>query len=120
MRKALVIDDEYIVREYLRLLLEEEGFAVDVAENGRAGLEILHARGPVDVVVTDLVMPETEGIEVVLTVRRLYPGTKILAVSGGGMFGQHDYLDAARTLGAHGVLAKPFDRNAAVSALRAL
>ena len=120
MRRALVIDDEYIVREFLRLVLEEEGYSVTVAENGRAGLELLQSGGPVEVVVTDLVMPETEGIEVVRAVRRLYPETKILAVSGGGMFGHQDYLDAAISFGAHGVLAKPFDRAAAVTALREL
>jgi DNA-binding NtrC family response regulator len=97
------VDDEAGVRDVVRSMLESEGNAVSVAQNGREALIALKAE-EFQVVITDLVMPEQEGIETIKIVRRDYPSIKVIAMSGA--FGG-DYLRIAGYLGAHGTLAKP-------------
>jgi DNA-binding response OmpR family regulator len=100
---VLIIDDEPEVRSLLRCILEAHGFRVIEAENGRLGQEYAE-REMVDVVVTDLVMPEKEGIETIVWLRRSCPEKKIIAISGA--FGG-SYLKVATALGADAALAKP-------------
>lgn len=102
-KKILVVDDDAGVRDVVRSMLESEGYAVSVAQNGREALNALKAE-EFQVVITDLVMPEQEGIETIKIVRRDYPFIKVIAMSGA--FGG-DYLRIAGYLGAHGTLAKP-------------
>jgi DNA-binding NtrC family response regulator len=102
-KKILVVDDDAGVRDVVRSMLESEGYAVAVAQNGREALNALKAE-EFHVVITDLVMPEQEGIETIKIVRRDYPSIKVIAMSGA--FGG-DYLRIAGYLGAHGTLAKP-------------
>ena len=102
-KKILVVDDDAGVRDVVRSMLESEGYAVSVAQNGREALNALKAE-EFQVVITDLVMPEQEGIETIKIVRRDYPSIKVIAMSGA--FGG-DYLRIAGFLGAHGTLAKP-------------
>jgi DNA-binding NtrC family response regulator len=102
-KKILVVDDDAGVRDVVRSMLESEGYAVSVAQNGREALIALKAE-EFQVVITDLVMPEQEGIETIKIVRRDYPAIKVIAMSGA--FGG-DYLRIAGYLGAHGTLAKP-------------
>lgn len=103
--RVLVVDDETGVRKFFRLALEQAGYEVTEAENGKQALEQALA-GRVDLLITDLVMPEKEGIETIRALRRQAPGIGIIAVSGafGGMF-----LSTARMLGADVVLSKPVD-----------
>ncbi len=102
-KNILVVDDDAGVRDVVRSMLESEGYCVSVAQNGREALNVLKTQD-FQVVITDLVMPEQEGIETIKIVRRDYPAVKVIAMSGA--FGG-DYLRIAGYLGAHGTLAKP-------------
>jgi len=114
-KKVLVIDDDV---DLLRCLIEglaKAGYQVDGAVDGRRGCERVIAGAP-DVVVVDIVMPIQDGIETILAIRAARPGTRIVAMSGGGRIGPCLLLDLARRLGADATIAKPF-RQAALIAL---
>jgi len=104
---VLVIDDEEMVRATLRLALEAAGHRVLEAGNGRDGLRLLESN-PVDVTITDIIMPEKEGIETIIEIRRRQPEAKIIAISGGSRSQDIDFLRIAERLGAVHSLAKPF------------
>jgi len=116
MRRVLVIDDHAEIREVLRETLEAAGYGVTVAGNGREGLEI-QRRQPADLVITDIFMPETEGLETIQELRQQSPRPKIVAMSGGGGLWL-DYLPTAQAFGADRVIGKPFDCEALVAAVR--
>jgi len=100
MFRVLVIEDHRQMRDPLRRQLEGEGYAVETAEDGDEGLR-LQAAQPADLVITDIFMPNRDGIETISRLRVEYPGTKILAISGGGRLAHGvDYLVAAREAGA--------------------
>jgi len=107
-RTILVVDDDPGVRDVIRSMLESAGYAVRVAANGKEAMKILRDDG-IDLILTDLVMPEQEGIETIKALRREYPDLKVIAMSGA--FGG-DYLRIAAYLGAHGTLAKPIQMEA--------
>jgi CheY-like chemotaxis protein len=106
--RVLVIDDDPLVRATLRALLEGEGYEVMIAIDGETGLEEFRRQGA-DLVITDIVMPEVEGIETIRQMREIAPKLPILAISGGGRGVPLDYLRMAQRLGATEVLAKPFE-----------
>ncbi len=106
MARILVIDDEPTVRRYFARVLDMAGHEVDVAENGREGMRMFRAHRP-DLVITDILMPESDGIETITELKQDFPDTKIIAISGGGAVGPHGYLKAAELLGADVVLEKP-------------
>lgn len=108
MAKILVIDDDVIVRETLTQILEDLGHLVLIAEDGKAGVAAFRADRP-DLVITDIIMPEQEGIQTITEIRGLAPEAKIIAISGGGRIGNTDFLKIARHIGANDVIAKPFD-----------
>jgi CheY-like chemotaxis protein len=108
MSRILVIDDEELIRQTLRSILERAGHTVLDAPNGREGMR-LRQDEPVDVVVTDIYMPEKDGMQVLSEMKQLATKPKIIAMSGGGQKGLLDWRAAALALGAHGVLLKPFD-----------
>lgn len=101
--RVLVVDDDPAVRDVVTSMLETAGYSVTQAGDGRQALLIL-SQSQIDVVITDLVMPEQEGIETIKLIRRDFPRTRVIAMSGA--FGG-DYLRIAGYLGAHGTLAKP-------------
>ena len=105
--KILVIDDEDLVRRTVMKILRSDGHEVVCAANGMAGMSLFRAEQP-DVVITDIIMPEQEGIETILSIRREHPGVRIIAISGGGQIGDTEVLKMARLLGADDVIAKPF------------
>jgi DNA-binding NtrC family response regulator len=107
MASILVVDDEEQMRTLLEMLLTRAGHEVVTASNGREGMQRYRAR-PMDLVITDLIMPEREGVETIIELARGYPLCKIIAMSGGGRVGSQDYLPLAGSLGAHATLAKPF------------
>lgn len=109
MTAILVIDDDASVREVVSEMLKLEGYEVTIAANGREAIRLLDA-GRFDLVITDLIMPEKEGIETIAEIRRTHASLPILAISGGGRIGPSDYLETARYLGADATLAKPFAR----------
>ena len=105
--KILVIDDDGMVRRMVARVLRGEGHDVVTAENGLAGMALLEKERP-QLVITDILMPEQEGIETILQIRRGDPDIKILAMSGSGPIGGGSLLKMARLLGADAVIAKPF------------
>ncbi len=107
MAHILVIDDDPVVRRVMTLALEEAGHTVLRCENGRKAIDFL-AHGPADLLITDVIMPEMDGLETVRAARRLQPDLPILAISGGGSFDPKDYLGIAQAFGATAILAKPF------------
>ena len=106
--KILVIDDDEQMRVLLRQVMEWAGHEVVEAADGREGTR-LQRQHRADLVITDLIMPEQEGLETITALRRDYPNLKIIAISGGGRIGPEAYLPAARELGADRVFSKPFD-----------
>ena len=119
MPHILVIDDERPVRVMLRQMLEKEGYEVEEAPDGAAGMKLLHDHLH-DLIITDLFMPEKEGIETMIEVRRHFPQVKIIAISGGGRAGALDLLPMAESFGALRTLAKPFERKELLEAVRAV
>jgi DNA-binding response OmpR family regulator len=119
MARILVIDDEPSVRELLCAMLIEDGYDVAQAADGNAGMKLFRER-PADLVITDLIMPEKEGIETILELRRHFPEVKIIAMSGGGIIEAGDYLGMARGVGAHCVFEKPFGVSEMLTAVREL
>ncbi len=107
MAHILVIDDEVQIREVLRTVLERIGYEVTEAADGVEGLQ-MYAKGGIDLVVTDIIMPEKGGIDTIMDIRRDYPDVKIIAISGGGMCGDVSYLDMALGVGADRAIGKPF------------
>ena len=107
MASVLVVDDEPEIRSLLRQVLERDGHAVTEAENGRKAVRALR-EGSIDLVITDIVMPEQEGMETILQIRRLRPDMKIIAMSGGGRRLSMDFLPLAARLGADRTIEKPF------------
>jgi CheY-like chemotaxis protein len=107
MAMLLVIDDDESMRRLMVRTLSGGKHQVIEAENGYQGLRLVAEHKP-DVVITDILMPQKEGIETIREVQELAPRTKIIAVSGGGLSHNLMFLDVARAFGADAVLAKPF------------
>lgn len=103
-RSILIIDDDELIRAFLRQVLEEAGYMVIEAPDGRSGLRQFQ-QTPTALVITDLLMPDRDGLEVTMALHRDSPTVKIIVLSGGSE--QHDYLDAAKLLGAHRTMQKP-------------
>jgi DNA-binding response OmpR family regulator len=118
MPHILLIDDDDLFRNLLRINLEEAGHTVIEAPNGQKGLALYRA-APADLVLTDLVMPEKDGIGIIIELRKEFPAAKIIAMSGGGRGSAADYLKSARLLGAVGTLPKPFTHEALLAAIKA-
>lgn len=119
MANILLIDDDDAVRNALHLVLEHFGHTVIDARNGNEGLA-LYAQSKPDLVITDIVMPEKEGLEVLMELRKQHARTKIIAISGGGRINAADYLHLAQRMGAAKVLTKPFSQQALINAINEL
>lgn len=119
MSAILLVDDDPSVRQVVSEMLRQAGHDVTPAENGRVALAQLRER-TFDLVITDLIMPEQEGIETIAEIRRHEPNMRIIAMSGGGRLGPGDYLETARYLGADATLAKPFGRQELIATVDAL
>jgi DNA-binding response OmpR family regulator len=117
--RVLIIDDNEDLTGSLKMCLEGEGFEVAVAANGEQALKHLE-RSAADVVVTDLFMPDKDGIETIMELRNRYPRCKIIAMSGWTSLQGSDYLSVARELGALHTLTKPFDPSQLTRLLRGL
>lgn len=118
--RLLVIDDDNLVRAALTDMLQTAGFEVVTASNGRLGLELLDTT-PVDAIITDILMPEQEGLETIREARQRYPDIRILAISGGGAGGgETQLLRFAESFGADQTLPKPFTGSQLVAAVRTL
>jgi len=116
---VLVIDDDPRVRETLEIMLDTYGFQVVMASNGRQGIAAFRDAAP-DVVITDILMPEQDGIETIRAIRSEFPDAKIIAMSGRGDFAGPDYLTIACKLGADRSILKPFDGEELENTLRSV
>ncbi len=106
--RVLVVDDDPVFRELLLCFLEDANYQVDTVINGFQAVESYRVN-PADLVIMDIVMPDKEGLETIIELRKKYPEVKIIAISGGGSHGPEDYLDSARLLGVKFTFAKPFE-----------
>lgn len=119
MTRILVIDDDVQICKMLDRFLTKKGYEVAVAYNGVEGVQFFDKRGA-HLVITDLVMPEKEGIETVMELRAKSPDVKIIAISGGGRVGPESYLEIAKELGAQRTFEKPVDFNELLFAVEEL
>jgi DNA-binding response OmpR family regulator len=117
MARILLVDDEPLVLELFREILVLDQHDVTTAGDGNAAVAAL-SHGTFDLVITDLVMPDREGLETIMTLRHQYPQLPIIAMSGGGRGNSMDYLDLAAKLGARKTLAKPFSAQVLLDAVR--
>ncbi len=117
--RILVIEDDSEVRTLLSVLLEREGHHVEVACDGIEGIHSFRTN-PSDLIITDLVMPGKEGLETIVDLKREFPHLKIIAISGGGIDGQNNYLNAARLCGASLTFRKPFTNSELITAVNNL
>jgi CheY-like chemotaxis protein len=117
MTKILVIDDNTVVRTTIAQILEDEGYDVLSAEDGLRGMAVFHKEQP-DLIITDIIMPEQEGIQTIAEILKTKPDAKIIAISGGGRIGNTDFLRMAQALGAIAAIAKPFDPDELLTLLK--
>ena len=117
--QVLVIDDDVAVRQTIALLLEDVGIEVVQAADGKEGLRAFQRSRP-DLIVTDIIMPEKEGIQTIIDIRKSDRHLPIIAISGGGRVGNTDFLEIASRLGATTTLPKPFDPEVLVSLVHRL
>ncbi len=110
MSAILVVDDDTQVLEVVSEMLRMEGHQVTTAINGRDAINKFKA-GNYDLVITDLIMPEREGLETIVELKSCRRETPVIAMSGGGRVGPTDYLETAQFIGANATLAKPFARS---------
>jgi CheY-like chemotaxis protein len=117
--RILVVDDEPAFREMLALMLERAGYQTATAADGAAGAQCLE-QSRFDLVITDMLMPDCDGLEFIADLRQRFPRTRIVAMSGGGHIAGEKYLKMARGLGAHSTLAKPFTQDELLTAVAAM
>lgn len=118
--KVLVIEDDEAVQKFICKILISAGHAVAVAGNGKEGLAEIKQNNDVSIVITDMLMPEKEGIETIADIKKLWPHIKIIAISGGGIIDPEFYLLNASALGANMTLKKPFTRPELIKAIENL
>ena len=116
---VLIIEDDEFVKNMLRQTFKQAGYEVATASNGRIGIQLYQSE-PFDIVITDLIMPDMEGIETITHLRKYNPGVKVIAISGGGRNRPDDYLHLASKLGAARTFTKPVDRDELLDAVRQL
>lgn len=117
MARILIIDDEPQIRSMLTLMLEREGYEVVEASDGVAGIKI-YRQDPADLIITDLIMPNKDGIGMIIDLKKEFSDVKIIAMSGGGLNKPDGYLKGAKKLGAACTLTKPIDREEMLRAVR--
>jgi len=116
MQRILIIDDDHHILLMIKKMLERAGYEVDLASNGVEGLALFQ-KIQADLVITDIIMPEKEGLETIREMKRLQPDLKVIAMSGGGKISADNYLETAKIFGASKVLEKPFSQKTMVMAV---
>ncbi len=129
MKRILIVDDESEIRDVLAKVLKREHYEVDLASDGEAGIEIFRST-PADLVITDIIMPGMDGINLIKEIRQISPAVKIIAVSGGGNMAPLEYapdaimtnayLAAAEKIGADVHFTKPIERKELLQAIQEL
>lgn len=116
MARILIVDDNPQMRHVLGEVLSCEGHDVTLAENGVEALERYKGE-PAELVITDIYMPEMDGIELLIRIQHAFPEARVMAISGGGYVAKHPLLDDARLLGAVEALSKPFRHEEFINAV---
>lgn len=119
MRRILIIDDDVVFRQMLRTMLERAEYEIIEAADGREGMRLFR-EAPVDLVITDILMPEQDGVETVIQLRREFADVGIIAISGGGQIGSKEYLKVAEGFGVTHTFSKPLDRKRLLKAIQEL
>jgi CheY-like chemotaxis protein len=124
MHRVLIIEDDDYVLKMLEQTFVKAGYSVSLAMNGAVGIKLFEQHKklnePFQVVITDLIMPDVEGIETITQLRRNHPEARVIAISGGGRNRPEDYLQLAGRLGAVRTFTKPVDREALLRAVAEL
>ena len=125
----LIIDDEEDIRDALRMVMEHAGHKVNTGSNGQEAIE-MQREEPADLIITDIIMPERDGVSAIREIRQQFPGVRIIAISGGGgaepvaykpeAITTTAYLAAAKTAGADRIFTKPFERKDLLQAVNEL
>ena len=119
MPSVLVVDDQDQVRQLIRETLEQAGYEVEEASNGKEGVERYRAKSS-DLVIMDLLMPDQDGLEAIMVLRREFPHTRVIAMTGASdTIGVLNLLDVAKMFGARRTLQKPFELNVLLDAVAA-
>ncbi len=118
--RILVIDDESEIRKMLCKMLIDEGYDVVDAANGKEGLQKIKEDPEICLVITDVIMPEHEGIEAIHNIKKEFSQVRILAISGGGKFDPNNYLRIAKLSGADLTMSKPFSPEELLNAVQEL
>jgi CheY-like chemotaxis protein len=119
-KRILVVDDQPAIAAMLKESLEELGYEVETASNGKEAI-VLHERHPHDLVISDIFMPEKDGLELLTYLRKEGSTAKIIAISGGGHSADPGlFLNIARITGAHRIITKPFERKVLLAAVEEL
>ena len=119
MARILIIDDDAQVLAMLKQTLEREGYEVVDAPDGKVGIK-LYQEDPADLIITDIIMPEKEGIEMIMELKRDFPDVKIIAISGGGRIDPGEYLHMSEKFGVKRTFAKPVERKELLAAVQLL
>ncbi len=119
MPRILVIEDDDQVRTMLCMTLGQAGYDTVEASNGKVGMRV-QRETPADLIVTDIIMPDQEGLETIMKLRKECPAVPIIAISGGGRVAARDCLNDARLLGAKKTFQKPVDRGELLGTVRGL
>ena len=119
MNKILIADDNRDFSAALKLALEAAGYIVYLAATGQEAI-LVQRSTPANFLITDLVMPDTDGLETVETFRKEFPATKIIVVSGAEKLERSRYLETAKLIGADFTFQKPFEVEALLEALKSL
>ena len=117
MALILIIDDEPQIRSMLKLMLERDGYEVAEAPDGIEGIRVFR-QNPAELIITDLIMPNKDGIGLIIDLKKEFPNVKIIAMSGGGLNKPEGYLKGAKKLGAACTLTKPIDRDEMLRAIK--
>ncbi len=116
MSNILVIEDDVYTRTVIRQMIEREGHNVLEAANGEDGIRVFR-ENRIDLTVTDILMPEKDGITTIFELKKLSPSVKIIAMSGGGRLGPETYIKLAQKMGSDSTLTKPIERTKLTAAI---
>ena len=115
--EILVIEDDFAVRELILQTLSKAGYQVIAAGDGVEGLNLFREKNPA-LVITDIVMPQKEGLQTIIELKQEAPGVKVIAMSGGGRYCNADYLKLAKKFGARRTVSKPFMRDELLASVK--
>ena len=119
MKSILIIEDDDYFMDLLKRLFEDEGYIVIEASNSRIALNIVQKENP-DLIITDIIMEDIDGLEILMEVKKKSPEKPIIAISGGGAIGPDDYLSSAKALGADYTFTKPFPADEMLNTVKSI